>query len=444
MDFNPGLTLIPLIILIFTGMPLAFVLGLVGMIFGYLEFGSGFFNIIPSRFFDSQTNYLYICLPLFIFMGNMLDISGAAEKLYSSMYIILGKIRGGLAYTTVIICAIFAAATGVIGASVTTMGLIALPGMLKRNYNMELATGTVMAAGCLGVVIPPSTVLVLYGSWANLSVGRLYMACVFPGLMLAGIYMLYIFIKCNVLDKTAGPAMSKAEIDAVPTKAKWRGVLVSVVPVIVLIILVLGSILLGICTPTEASALGAVGSLFMAIGYRTLTWKSFLESTFRTARVSAMIMLIASGALIYTSAFLGSGGASQVQNFIIGLGLGKWGFIIVVNILLFVMGMFLDWFAILVICVPIFAPLYAKFGFDPYWFAAMSVVNLQAAYLTPPFGFALFYIKGIAPRVSPNLTMDVIIKAVRPYLLLVVCGVIILCLFPQIATWLPDAFYQGA
>lgn len=431
--FNPLWMFALLFILLLLGHPLGFALGGIAVIVGLAVWGTPVLHIVAERIFSVEINYLLIALPLFIFMGNMIERSGAAGKLFGALHIWLGGLKGGLALTTVIICTIFAAATGIIGASVTAMGLLALPEMLKRKYDAKLAAGTTMAASCLGILIPPSIMLVVYGSFAQMSVGRLFMACVFPGLLLATLYGIYIIVRCYTNPKM-GPALPP-EARNIPVRRKTSLLFTSIVPPIFLIIAVLGTIFLGICTPSEAAAIGAVGSILIAVVNHSFSLSIFKEAIYRTAKTTAMIAVIAAGAMCFTAVFLGLGGGIIIKETLLGLPLGQWGIFALLMLILFILGMFMDWFGILMICLPIYTPIIVELGLDPLWFAVLVCVNLQMSFLTPPFGYALFYMKGIAP---PGITMEVLMRSVIPFLVLIIIGLAITTAFPQIALWLPS------
>lgn len=426
-----------LFILLLLGHPLGFALGGIAVIVGLAVWGTPVFHICAERVFSMQINYLMIALPLFIFMGNMIERSGTAGKLFGALHIWVGGLRGGLALATVVICTIFAAATGIIGASVTAMGLLALPEMLKRKYDMELAVGTTMAASCLGILIPPSIMLVVYGSFAQMSVGKLFMACLFPGLVLASLYFIYIIIRCGI-QREAGPPLPLEE-RRVPLRRKTILLLTSIIPPIFLILAVLGTIFMGICTPSEAAAIGAVGSIVIAAANRSFSWGILKDSVYRTARTTAMIMVIAVGAMCFTAVFLGLGGGITIKEAVLGLPLGKWGIFVLLMFILFILGMFMDWFGILMICLPIYGPIIVELGFDPLWFAVLVCVNLQMSFLTPPFGYALFYMRSVAP---PEVTMAHLMRSIVPFIVLIICGLAITALFPQIALWLPGTMIK--
>lgn len=432
-EFNPLWMFAILLVLLLLGHPLGFALGGVAVIVGLAVWGTSVLHIVAERIFSVQINYLLIALPLFIFMGNMIERSGVAGKLFGALHIWLGGLKGGLALTTVIICTIFAAATGIIGASVTAMGLLALPEMLKRKYDAKLAVGTTMAASCLGILIPPSIMLVVYASFAQMSVGKLFMACVFPGLLLSTLYGIYIIVRCYT-NPRMGPALPP-EARNVPMRQKTFLLFTSIAPPIFLIIAVLGTIFLGICTPSEAAAIGAVGSILIAVASWSFSLSIFKEAIYRTAKTTAMIAVIAAGAMCFTAVFLGLGGGIIIKETMLGLPLGQWGIFALLMLVLFILGMFMDWFGILMICLPIYTPIIVELGFDPLWFAVLVCVNLQMSFLTPPFGYALFYMKSIAPS---GITMEILMRSIIMFLVLIIIGLVIITVFPQIALWLPS------
>ncbi|MEW6264580.1 MAG: TRAP transporter large permease subunit [Thermodesulfobacteriota bacterium] len=438
LDINPLWMFVPVLVLVFWGHPLGYILGGVATVFGLLGWGPQVFHMFANQFFAMQINYLLIALPLFIFMGNMLGSSGVAEKLYEALHVWMGPIRGGLALATIIICTIFAAATGIVGASVTAMGLLALPEMLKRGYDPKLACGTVMAGGTLGILIPPSIMLVIYGAMAQLSVGKLFMSCVFPGLILSGSYSAYVLFRCG-LNPNLGPPLPIEERQKVSFGRKLTMLLIYVSPPIFLILAVLGTLFAGVATPTEASGLGAIGAVIIAAANRRLTWKVFKETVFSTARTIGMICVIAAGASCFTSVFLGLGGGEVVKEYMLSLPGGKWGVLIAINIIVLALGTLLDWFGILLLCLPIFGPLIQELGFDPIWFAAMIAVNLQMSFLTPPYGMSLFYLKAVAPE---GIDMALIIRSILPFLFLMTLGLLITILYPPLSIWLPRAMIK--
>ncbi len=437
MDFNPLWMFLPVAVFKFLGYPVGFVLGGVALLTGLIFFGDMTPLVLVMRIFALQMSWELIAVPLFIIMGCILERSGAADKLYEAFYVILASLPGGLAVATVFVCTIFAATTGVMGASVTMMGLLAFPEMLKRKYDQKLAAGTVMTAGCLGIIIPPSIMLVIYGSWAGLSVGALFMACIVPGLMLAALYIVYILIRTGLRPELGPPIPEKDR--QVSFRQKSVLLLTGIVPTMFLILTVLGTILFGIATPTEAATLGIVGSLIVAAFNRRLKWSVLEESVYRTARLLGMIALIAAGAACFIGVFMALGGGRVVEDLMLGIGFGRWGMLAVMMIIVFLLGMVIDWLAIIMIAVPLFSPIVADLGFDPIQFAVLIVVNLQASLLTPPFAIAIFYMRAVAP---PEVTTTSLIRSVVPFVGLIMIGLVLVAIFPQLALWLPGVMIR--
>ncbi|MBU2643514.1 TRAP transporter large permease subunit [bacterium] len=423
-----------LLIGIFMGHPLAFVLGGLATIFGYISWGPEIFSLFINRIYGTMDNYVLLAIPLFIFMAQFLDTSGVTIELFKALRYLLGPMRGGIGVTVVIVSTIFAACTGIVGASIVTMGLLALPMMLEYGYQKELSCGSISAAGTLGILIPPSIMLVLMASEATLSVGKLFAGAVFPGIILSTLYLGYIIIRC-IINPELGPAMSKEERGNVTNAEIYRMVMKSLVPPMILIAGVLGSIFSGIATPTEASGVGAFLAFLMVIAYRKFTWTSLVDAIKKTTQTSTMVVFLLCGATCFTGTFLGAGGEQVVTDFILGLGLGKWGTFWVMMGIVFILGMFLDWIGIVLICFPIFLPMGKALGFDPIWFVVMIAVNLQASFLTPPFGYALFYIKGVAPE---GVELTHIYRGIIPFVLLMLVGLIICAAFPSAVLWLPS------
>ncbi|MBT9143135.1 MAG: C4-dicarboxylate TRAP transporter large permease protein DctM [Dehalococcoidia bacterium] len=432
MDFNPLWMLPPIFIGKALGYPIGFVLGGVALITGLIFFGEMTPLILAMRVFILQTSWELIAVPLFILMGCVLERSGAADKLYGAFHIWMGPLPGGLAAATVMVCTIMAAAIGVMGAPVVMMGLLALPQMLKRRYDVKLAAGSIMASGCLGIFIPPSVMLVIYGAWAGLSVGRLFMAAVFPGLVLSGLYIAYILIRAG-LQPELGPALTEEE-RGMSFRQKLLLMLSGIIPTLLLIFIVMGTILLGIATPTEAGAMGCVGSLIVAAINRRLTWSVVKEATYQTARVLGMVAVIAAGSTAFIGVFMVLGGGRVISDMMLGLGLGGGGLLVVMMVLIFLMGMVVDWVAIIMIAVPLFTPIVAELGFDPIWFAVLVCMNLQMSFLTPPFGIAVFYMRGVAP---PEVTTGHLLRSIIPFVLLIMIGLGLVVAFPWLALWLP-------
>lgn len=437
-EISPEVVAIIFIVAIFagilTGFPLAITLGGVAVVMGYLLFGPSSFEILYTRAFHLLMNYTLVAVPCFIFMGSMLQYSGIAEKMYDALYLWLGGLRGGLAIITVIIGTVLAAAVGIIAASIAMLALVALPAMVRRGYDKSLACGAVVAGGCLGILIPPSVMLVLYGPMAWISVGKLFMAAFFPGFMLSILYCSYIAIRCRLQPELA-PA-TPAEERRAPFMVKTVVAAKAVLPTALLILSVLGVIFLGIAPPTEASASGAVVATVLAVVYRRFSWRVLRDTALETLRLTAIILLIGSAAFGLVGIFISAGGAQVVEDLILATPGGRWGSLAAVMFLVFLLGFFIDWIGILFIIVPIISPLAPAMGFDPLWFAIMVCVNLQASFMTPPFAPGIFFLRG---TVSPDLgiSMEDIIRGVIPFALLVLVGVVLLAVFPEIALWLP-------
>ncbi len=438
-DISPELIVVimfgGILVGVLTGYPLAPVIAGVALIVGYLTWGGPQVTILfYSRMYDLTRSYIILAAPLFIFMGLMLERSGIAERLYNALYLWLGGLRGGLAITTVLIGTILAATVGIIGASVTMLALIALPAMVKRGYDKSLASGAVCAGGTLGILIPPSIMLVLYGPMAMISVGKLFMAAIFPGLVLSGLYMTYIVLHSLFRPKIA-PAMPPEE-RAIPFIKKTTMLLTSMVPPVLLVLAVLGSIFLGIAPPTEAAAVGAFAAILLALAYRRLTFTVLKDTAFQTLRVTSKVIFVAVCGFLFTGIFLGLGGGDVVKDLILASPGGRWGAFAVIMFIVFILGMFIDWLGIIFIMVPIITPLGPALGFDELWFAMMIIVNLQMSFLTPPFAYAIFFLRGAAPPELGVTTAD-IIRGVIPFVILIMVGLALLVIFPEIILWLP-------
>jgi tripartite ATP-independent transporter DctM subunit len=427
-----------LLIGLLMGHSLAFVLGGLAVIFGFLGWGSGAFYMFIGRIYDIMDNYILIAIPLFIFMARFLDSSGVAEKLFDAMRYLFGPVRGGIAVTVIVVSTLFGACTGIIGASVVTMGLLALPMMLKYGYDKRLSSGCITAGGSLGILIPPSIMLIVMGNQANLSVGKLFAGALGPGILLSVLYVTYILIKCGVNPKL-GPPVSLEERRKVSNREIAIMVLKSLVPPMILILGVLGSIFLGIATPTEASGVGVVLSFLLVVAYRKFSWKSFYSMVKETATTTSMVLIVLVGATCFTGVFLGLGGGDVVRDLILGIGFGKWGTFIFMMVILFVLGMFIDWIGIVMIVFPIFLPIADQLGFDRLWFVVTMALMLQDSFLTPPFGYALFYLKGVAP---PEVKTKDIYMGSLPFWEIMEVSIIIVVLFPQIITWLPSVLVE--
>ncbi len=433
-----ALTMFAVLLLgVFSGFPLAFVLMGAGMIFGLIGWGGAVFDQMASRTFGIMANDALVAVPLFIFMGYMMERSGIADELFGALQEALGQLKGSLAITTVVLGTILAATTGVVGASVTMMGLITLPPMLKRNYDIPLATGTILAGGTLGILIPPSVMLILYGPMAGLSIARLFAAAIMPGLLLAGLYIAYIAIRCHIRPEL-GPALPK-EQRTMARAQLIKKLCVSLLPPLVLILAVLGSIFFGLAAPTEAAAMGGFGAALLCAAYGKLTWANLQDVVYLTMKASAMILILTVGANIFTGVFLALGGGQVIESFLMGMALPPIGILVLVMIIVFVLGMFVDWIAILLILIPVLSPIIKSQGFDPLWFALLVCVNLQTSYLTPPFAYSIFYLKGVAPK---SVEVAHIYRGVIPFLMLQLIGLTLCIIFPKIVTWLPALIYD--
>jgi len=419
---------------ILLGYPLAIILGGVAMVVGLMTIGTPIIDMFRLRILGLLTDYILLAAPLFIFMGMMVERSGAAEKLYAGLYLWFGGFRGGLAIASVLLGTILAACVGVIAASVIMIGLIAVPSMLKRGYSKDLLTGSVCAGGTLGILIPPSIMLVFYGPMAQISVGKLFMGAFPAGFVLSALYISYIAVRCWLSPNLAPPI--SAEERAVPMMKKIGILLTSMVPPVFLILAVLGSIFFGVAAPTEAAAVGAFASIILAATYRRLDWQALKETSFHTVRISAMVFLIALGASMFTGVFLRLGGGDVVTNLVLATPGGKWGAFALIMFIIFILGMFIDWLGILFIMVPIATPIGAALGFDKLWFALMICVNLQMSFLTPPFAYAIFYLKGIC-QPEWGITTAHIIRGVIPFVILIMVGLGLFVAFPQLLLWLP-------
>lgn len=428
------LMLTSLITTVMLGFPIGFSLAGVATVFGFIFVGPQISNVFMLRLYVSMADYILIAIPLFVFMGIIIERSGIATRLYDAMYVLLGTLKGGLAMATVLTCTIFAAATGVVGATVVTMGIMSLPAMLKYNYNKPMACGAICAGGALGILIPPSILILVYAPIANVSVGALLIGAFVPGLVLATLYVLYIGIRCFI-NPSLGPSIEKSEIKVTIT-AKIKMFTTSVLPVCLLILAVLGSIFFGLAAPTEAAAIGAFAAVIMAAFYRAVSWPVLKEAAIRTMTTSAMVYMVVIGASFFTSVFMRLGCGRVVESVILSLPFEKWGILICMWIVIILMGAFLDWIGIVMIVVPLFTPVAVKLGFDPVWFALMNIVVLQTSFLTPPFALTIFYLKGIAP---PEVTLGHIYRGVVPFLLLMLVAVLIFSVFPDIIMYAPRA-----
>ena len=427
-----------LLIGLFMGHHLAFVLGGLAVIFGYIGWGPTSFYMFLNQTWGIMDNYILVCIPLFILMAQLLDQSGVAEDLFNTMLHVFGPIRGGLAVAVVVVSTLFGACTGIIGASVVTMGLLGMPVMLKYNYNKRLASGAICAGGSLGILIPPSIMLVVMADQGALSVGKLFAGAVIPGLILSALYVGYILIRCWIKPQD-GPALSLEERQAVSKLQLAKMIIKTMIPPMILILGVLGSIFAGIATPTEAAGVGAVLAFAMTVAYGRFTLSGLKAAVVNTAKTTSMVIIILVGAACFSSIFMGSGGGEVVKNFIFSIGFGKWGTFIVMMIILFFLGMFIDWIGIIMITFPIFLPIARELGFDKVWFVVTMAVMLQDSFLTPPFGYALFYLRGVAP---PEVTTGDIYWGAFPFWRLMELGLVIVVVWPSTITWLANVLVR--
>jgi tripartite ATP-independent transporter DctM subunit len=420
---------------IFTGFPIAFVLGTLGIFFGLIALPiKQLVFMVPLRVIDVLSTEVFAAAPLFIFMGVMVEKSKIADSAYAVMHKLMGPLRGGLALTTILLCTLFAAATGIIGASVITMGLLAIPAMLKRGYNKELALGTVAASGTLGMLIPPSLMLIFYAPMAGVSVVDMFAGAIFPGLLLSGLYAVYVIVRCYLYPND-GPALPAKEREEIVLNKVIFEALKSLFPFVVLILAVLGSIFFGIAAPTEAAAMGALGSLVLSAFYRKLSWSVLSEAAAFCLKVSVMVIFIALGANLFTGTFLSVGCGNVVSSFLMGLGIGPWGILFLLLSVVFLLGMFIDWIGILFIMVPIFGPIITGLGFDPLWVGLVICVSLQISFLTPPFAYAIFYLKGLS---FEGVKYGDIVRGVIPFVVLQVVALALVILFKPLTLWLPS------
>ncbi len=431
-----------LFITLFLGHPLAFSLGILALVFGIIGWGGSVdvvMGLLANRAYGVMDEYVLVAVPLFIFMAQVLDSSGIAERLFDSMHILMGPVRGGLAIAVILACTVFAATAGVVGATEVSVGLLAIPALMSKKYNIPMIAGSICAGGTLGILIPPSIMLVVYGSLAAVSVGHLYAAAFGPGFLLSGLYILYIVVVC-LIKPDYGPALPKEErIYSIGYKAKIF--VVSLVPAIVLVIIVLGSIIFGVATPTEAAGMGCVGAILLALLYQKLTWKAIYNASWSTFLTTSMIMTLFLGGNAFQAIFMGLGGGEVVTKLLLGFDIGPYGVLFIMMGIVFFLGCFLDWLGILLIIIPIFVPTAMELGFNQIWFATLICVNLQMAFLTPPFGYSLFYLRGIAP---PEMTIIHIYKGVVPFIILQWTALILCIIFPKIILWLPQATFGAS
>ncbi len=421
-------------LLILFGFPVAFTLGGISILFGLFIFGIDFFYLLSLRIFGTMSNFVLIAVPLFIYMGMMLEKSGLAENLLDTMALLFGKIKGGLAISVVIVGAMLAASTGIVGATVITMGLISLPTMLKRGYSVELATGTIASSGTLGQIIPPSVVLVLLGSVLNVSVGALFTAALLPGLILVSFYLIYIVISAKIKPDSA-PALPQEELDRFREKGMAKQVINAFLLPFLLILAVLGSIFAGIASPTEAAAVGAMGATLLTLIQGKFNFKNLLSVMRQTTQLTSMVFTILVGATAFSLVFRGLEGDKLLVDMITEANLSPNSFVFLVMVAVFIAGFFIDFIEIIFIIVPVVAPIFSALGVDLVWVGILLAVNLQTSFLTPPFGFSLFYLKGVAP---PEVKTKQIYRGIIPFIIIQILFLTLVIVFPELINWLPS------
>lgn len=432
------------IFVILLGFPIAFTLMAMGVGFGYYAYyqaGQAFFDnrvfyLFTQNTFSVMNNDVLVAVPLFLFMGYVIERANILDRLFHSLQVSMRDIPGSMAVAALITCALFATATGIVGAVVTLMGLLALPAMLKAHYDQKISTGVICAGGTLGILIPPSIMLIVYGATSAVSVVKLYAAALIPGFLLAGLYMVYVVVRA-VLNPSLMPKLPKSEA-SIPFHEVVIMLLKAFFPLAVLILSVLGAILFGLATPTEAAAIGSMGGLLLAAAYRSLTWARLKEAVYLTARTSAMVCFLFVGSWTFSSVFSYLGGEGLIKEFVLGLDLTPVTFLILSQAIIFLLGWPLEWSEIIIIFVPIFLPLLPHFDIDPIFFGILVALNLQTSFLTPPMAMSAYYLKGVAP---PHVQLMTIFKGCLPFLSMVFVAMVLVYVFPQLVSWLPDKLY---
>ena len=430
------------IFLVLLGFPIAFTLIPMGVGFGYYAYfqadnliNNQIFYLLNQNTYSVMESDVLVAIPLFLFMGYVVERANIVNRLFFSLQLATRHLPGSMAVAALATCAIFATASGIIGAVVTLMGLLAFPAMVKANYHRGFASGVICAGGTLGILIPPSIMLIVYAAIAELSVLRLYAAAIIPGFLLAGFYMIYVVTRAY-FNPSIAPKPLEEEVP--PARVIFLQLLTSFVPLALLILSVLGSILLGLATPAEAAAIGAFGGLFLAFCYRSLNWKTLKESIFLTAKTTAMVCWLFVGSWTFASVFSYLGGHTVVEHWILGMNLEPWQFLVMAQLIIFLLGWPLEWTEILIIFVPIFLPMLDAFGVNPYFFAMLVALNLQTSFLTPPMAMAAYYLKGV---VGDAIELIEIFKSIMPYLFIVIFTMVLMYNYPGIALFLPDYFF---
>jgi tripartite ATP-independent transporter DctM subunit len=419
--------------LMFLGFPVAFCMMITAVLFGLAVFGDRVVFQFIEKIDDLSTNFVFAAVPLFVFMGSMLERSGIADRLFEAIHIWTRRMPGGLAIATILMCILFAASSGVIGATESVVGLLTIPIMLRYGYDKGLISGTICAGGSLGTIIPPSVVAVVIGPLADVSVGDILYGMTFPGLVMAGLYLVYIATRC-VLNPAFAPAIPPSPEDPRLAEKLWISAK-NLVPPVILIFAVLGSILLGWASPTEAAAIGAIASVALTILYGNFGWKALYQALIKTLKVTAMIMTVLLAGTLFTGVFIGAGGINTANNLIGEMKLSPWMLLGLMMAIIFIAGFFLDWISIVLIFVPIFTPLARTAGFDPVWFCVLFLVLIQTSYLTPPMAPAIFYLRAVAP---PAITISHMYRGVVPFIVLQLATLAVTMAFPQLVTWLPS------
>ncbi|MCB1715840.1 MAG: TRAP transporter large permease subunit [Candidatus Competibacteraceae bacterium] len=433
-----------LLLAIMLGFPIAFTLVAMGVSFGFYAYykpwvpwyENNIFDLLVNQTYSVMTNDVLVAVPLFLFMGYIVERANIVDRLFSTLNVAARRVPASMAVAALITCALFATAVGIVGAVVTLMGLLALPALLKAGYDRKFATGVICAGGCLGILIPPSIMLIVYAATAGVSVVKAYAAAIIPGFMLAGLYMVYVIGRA-ILNPSIAPKPPKEETDVPAGQLAWM-VLTSFVPLAVLILSVLGAILFGLATPTEAAAIGAFGGLVLAVAYGALTWERLKESVYLTVRSSAMVCWLFVGSWTFASVFSYLGGESMIEHWVLSMDLSPITFLIIAQLVIFVLGWPLEWSEIIIIFVPIFLPLLDIFGIDPLFFGVLVALNLQTSFMTPPMAMAAYYLKGVAP---PSVQLVEIFKGCFPFLMVVLLAMVLLYNFQWLALWLPDYIY---
>lgn len=421
-----------LLIALFLGFPVAFSMMGVAFFFGLIVFGDAVIFQMVQKVNDVASNFVLAAVPLFIFMGAMMERSGIAEQLFEAVHLWTRRLPGGLALGTIIMCVIFAASTGVIGATETVVGLLAIPVMMKYGYDKGLISGTICAGGSLGTIIPPSVVVVVMGPVADVSVGDLFVGMFFPGLLMAALYLVYILVRCTIDPKVA-PRLPR-QADEPRFVQKVRITVVALVPPLAMIFAVLGSIVLGWAAPTEAAGIGALGSVLLTLIYRSFTLGVLQEALIRTLKITCMIMVILLGGSMFAGVFVAAGGVALANELVQSTQLSAWVMVLLFLAVAFIAGFFLDWISVLLIFIPVFIPLVTGFGFDPVWFCILFLIVIQTSYLTPPMAPAIFYLRGISP---PEITLSHMFRGVIPFVVLQIITLVSVAAYPPLVLWLP-------